>query len=51
MKKLTLSKETVRRLMAAELIDVAGGSFTINSPTYGSCGARFCLDEPIGPSC
>jgi hypothetical protein len=51
MKKLVLSKETVRSLVAGDLMDVAGGSFTINSPTYGSCGARFCLDEPIGPSC
>jgi hypothetical protein len=50
-KKLVLAKETLRRLMAGDLIDVAGGSITINSPTYASCGERFCLDEPIGPSC
>jgi hypothetical protein len=49
-KKLVLSKETVRRLMATDLVDVVGGT-SADSPTYGSCGARFCVDEPIGPPC
>ncbi len=50
MKKLVLSKETVRRLVAVDLVKVAGG-YTADSPTYGSCGARFCVDEPLEPSC
>jgi hypothetical protein len=50
-KKLVLSKETVRRLMAADLMGVAGGTDSANTPTIGSCGAKFCLDEPIGPVC
>ena len=50
-KKLVLAKETVRSLETFDLMKAAGGSITINSPTYNSCGERFCLDEPIGPSC
>ena len=50
-KKLVLSKETVRRLVAVDLMDVAGGTISTESPTYTSCGVRFCVDEPIGPSC
>jgi hypothetical protein len=49
-KKLVLSKETVRRLMAFDLKDVAGG-YTRDSPTYGSCGAWICDIQPMEPSC
>jgi hypothetical protein len=49
-KKLKLAKETVRRLMAGDLMDVAGG-YTRNSPTYGSCGAWICEEQPIETSC
>jgi hypothetical protein len=50
-KKLVLAKETLRRLMAGDLMDVAGGTDSANAPTIGSCGAKYCVDEPIGASC
>jgi hypothetical protein len=50
-KKLMLSKETLRSLVASDLINVAGGSDSANTPTITSCGAKFCVDEPIGASC
>jgi len=49
-KKMVLSKETLRRLMNSDLVDVVGGTSS-DSPTYASCGERFCLDQPIGPPC
>lgn len=51
MKKLVLAKETLTRLVEADLMDVAGGTISANTPTITSCGARFCDDEGIGASC
>lgn len=43
-KKLVLAKETVRNLEVAKLGKVAGGM-----QTCGSCGARFCVEQPMEP--
>jgi hypothetical protein len=44
-KKLVLSKETLRSLAAQDLMNIAGG--TSASATCASCGAKFCVDEPL----
>jgi len=48
-KKLALSKETLRTLVARDLREIAGGTWT--SPTQTSCGWRYCYPEPIEASC
>jgi hypothetical protein len=47
-KKLALTKETVRSLQDGALEKVAGGE-SISTCDFFSC-VRYCLDEPIGPS-
>jgi len=45
-KKLVLSKETMRRLVTFDLMDVAGGT-SIGNMSYSCPGvAKFCVDEP-----
>jgi hypothetical protein len=46
-KKLVLSKETMRRLVTFDLMGVAGGT-SIGNMSY-SCPdlAKFCVEEPI----
>jgi len=48
-KKLALSKETLRTLVARDFRDIAGG--TLTAATQTSCGARYCYPEPIEASC
>ena len=43
-KKLVLSKETVRSLATFDLREVAGG---ITSRTCPSCGAQYCQPQPV----
>lgn len=45
-KKLVLSKETLKRLATHDLKVIVGGSVSA-SATCDSCGARFCVDEPL----
>jgi uridylate kinase len=45
-KKMMLSKETLKRLESHDLAVIVGGTVSA-SQTCDSCGARFCVDEPL----